>query len=72
MDSDNDVTLSQTKTAGSSGTEVYKQNGHVRAEEFEESLAKRIKLDGQPVSGLQTAANGGVGRRKGVAPVKKE
>lgn len=71
MGSDSEVALSNSHTEISSG-EIGKANGNARVDDFEESAAKRIKLDEQPVSDLQTAAKSKAERKKGIAPVKKE
>ncbi|PGH06221.1 tRNA-dihydrouridine synthase 3 [Helicocarpus griseus UAMH5409] len=65
-----DATLSNGNAEGAGG-EVGKANGHPRPDEFEESQAKRIKLDEPPVSESQGAPKK-LERKKGVAPIKKE
>ncbi|KGM91725.1 tRNA-dihydrouridine synthase 3 [Paracoccidioides brasiliensis Pb18] len=71
--SDGNATQSNgTGSAESAGGEIRKANGYARTDDYADSPAKRIKLDGQLVSDSQTTLTNKVERKKGVAPIKKE
>ncbi|OAX81573.1 tRNA-dihydrouridine(47) synthase [NAD(P)(+)] [Emergomyces africanus] len=68
MEPDSHATVSSGRAQISSGGDVRKTDSLPRVEAFEESPAKRLKLDDSQT----VAATSKVERKKGVAPVKKE